>query len=70
LALARAAGLTQATISNYESGKRDIPVPSLVRIIAALDVPLGALVDTVDIIVARDSKLGRAVAELAGDPAN
>jgi transcriptional regulator with XRE-family HTH domain len=57
LALARAAGVAQATISNYELGRRDIPTPVLIKIIAALDVPLGELVET-------------AIAALVGDRAN
>jgi len=43
--LARAAGINQASISNYEQGKRDLPVSVLVRIAAALDVDIVEIVN-------------------------
>ena len=36
--LARAAGIDQASISNYEAGKRDLRVSTLIRIADALNV--------------------------------
>jgi len=36
--LARAAGIAQASISNYEAGKRDLRVATLIRIANALNV--------------------------------
>ncbi len=36
--LARAAGIDQASISNYEAGKRDLRVSTMIRIANALNV--------------------------------
>ncbi|MEX1022042.1 MAG: helix-turn-helix transcriptional regulator [Dehalococcoidia bacterium] len=38
--LARLAGVTQSTLSNYENGKRDLSVSILIRIADELDVDL------------------------------
>lgn len=38
--LARAAGIDQASISNYEAGKRDLRVFTMIRIANALNVRL------------------------------
>jgi transcriptional regulator with XRE-family HTH domain len=43
--VARAAGLTQASVSNYETGRRDPTLLSALRIASALDVALGDLID-------------------------
>jgi transcriptional regulator with XRE-family HTH domain len=43
--VARAAGLTQASVSNYETGRRDPTLLSALRIASALDVALGDLMD-------------------------
>jgi transcriptional regulator with XRE-family HTH domain len=43
--LARAAGIPQATLSNYENGKRELPLGSAIRLAASLDVTLAELVD-------------------------
>jgi len=70
-AVAMGTGLDQSSVSNYESGKRDIPVPAIVRLIATLNVSLGDLVDPSllpggddEVIVARHSLLGEAVSRL------
>jgi transcriptional regulator with XRE-family HTH domain len=38
--LAEAVGVTQATLSHYETGKRDVSVATLLRIAEALDVSI------------------------------
>lgn len=62
--LALLAGVNQASISNYEKGKRDIPLPALLRLVGALDIgvrellPEAAASLTPEVIVPRDSRLG------------
>lgn len=70
-AVADVSGLDQSSVSNYETGKRDIPIPAVLRLMATLNVSLGDLVDlsatpqgAEEVIVARDSLLGQAVASL------
>ncbi|MQC18246.1 MAG: XRE family transcriptional regulator [Chloroflexi bacterium] len=62
--VARVTGITQASLSNYENGKRDIPLSTLLGVSAALNVSLGDLLDLPEVIVVRDSMLGRAVEQL------
>ena len=62
--VARLAGITQASLSNYENGKRDMPLSTLLGVSAGLNVSLGDLLDLPDVIVVRDSLLGRAVEQL------
>lgn len=62
--VARQAGITQASLSNYENGKRDLPLSTLVGVAAALNVSIGDLLDLPEMIVVRDSILGRAVEQL------
>ncbi len=62
--VARLTGITQASLSNYENGKRDIPLSTLLGVSAALNVSLGDLLDLPEVIVVRDSTLGRAVEQL------
>jgi len=62
--VARRAGITQASLSNYENGKRDMPLSTLVGVASALNVSLGDLLELPDVIVVRDSLLGRAVEQL------
>jgi transcriptional regulator with XRE-family HTH domain len=45
--LADATGVTQATLSNYENGKRDVTVSTLVRLAEELDVALEDLTGSV-----------------------
>ncbi|MYH42018.1 MAG: helix-turn-helix transcriptional regulator [Chloroflexi bacterium] len=66
--VARAAAITQASLSNYETGKRDLPLSTLLNLSAALDVPVGDLISTPDVIVVRDSRLGSAVDTLTRRP--
>jgi HTH-type transcriptional regulator, competence development regulator len=62
--VARHAGITQASLSNYENGKRDLPLSTLVGVASALNVSIGELLDLPEMIVVRDSILGRAVEQL------
>ena len=62
--VARHASITQASLSNYENGKRDMPLSTLIGVAGALNVSLGDLLDLPDVIVVRDSLLGRAVEQL------
>lgn len=62
--VARLAGITQASLSNYENGKRDLPLSTLLGVARALNVSLGDLLDLPDVIIVRDSVLGRAVEQL------
>ena len=67
-AVARAADITQASLSNYETGKRDLPLSTLLNLSAALDVPIGDLIATPDVIVVKDSRLGSVVRTLTMRP--
>lgn len=66
--VARHAGITQASLSNYENGKRDLPLSTLLGVASALNVSLGDLLDTPETIVVRDSTLGHAVEQLVRHP--
>jgi len=68
-ALARAADITQATLSNYETGKRGTPIHTALALAGALDVTLGEILGTSEAIVLRDSRLGVAAVALARQPA-
>jgi transcriptional regulator with XRE-family HTH domain len=62
--VARRAGITQASLSNYENGKRDMPLSTLLGVTGALNVSLSDVLDVPDVIVVRDSALGKAVCQL------
>ena len=62
--VANYAGITQASLSNYENGKRDLPLSTLLSVTGALNVTLAEVLDVPEIIVVRDSALGRAVSQL------
>ncbi len=66
--VARVAGITQASLSNYETGKRDMPLSTFLGVVGALDVSVGDLLDIPEVIVVRDSRVGRAVARLVAHP--
>lgn len=66
--LAGQSGITQAALSNYERGRRDLPLSTFLRLAGALDVALGDLVEIEDAIVVRESRLGRAVEALVAHP--
>jgi transcriptional regulator with XRE-family HTH domain len=66
--VARAAGISQPTLSNYETGKREVPITTALSIAAALDVSLAELLGIQEVIMLRDSRLGLALANLASHP--
>src|SRR5690242_9230233 len=66
--LARRAGITQGALSNYENGKRDLPLSTVLGVTAALNVSIGHLLDLPEVLIVRDSPLGRAVETLVRRP--
>lgn len=66
--VARASSITQASLSNYETGKRELPLSTALAITAALDITLSDVLDVPDVIVLRDSRLGRVVRTLVERP--
>ena len=66
--VARVAGITQASLSNYETGKRDLPLSTLLGVSKALEVSLGDLLENAEVVVVRDSRLSRAVERLVRHP--
>lgn len=66
--VARRAGITQASLSNYETGKREMPISTLLGAAAALDIACGDLLDIPDVLVVRDARIGRAVQQLIDRP--
>jgi transcriptional regulator with XRE-family HTH domain len=61
-ALAGAVGITQASLSNYETGKRELPLGTALRLTAPLDITLAHLLPIDEVIFLRDSRLGTALA--------
>jgi transcriptional regulator with XRE-family HTH domain len=59
--LAQLTHLTQKSLSNYETGKRELSLASALRLAAALDITLDDLIPSAEVILMRDSRLGRAV---------
>ena len=66
--VARMAGITQASLSNYETGKRDMPISTFLGVVAALNVGVGDLLNIPVVVVVRDSRVGRAVERLVEQP--
>jgi len=66
--LARTVKIGQASLSNYESGKRELPLGVAVNLAGALAISLGDLLDIPDILVVRDARMGRALRALAASP--
>ena len=67
--LARSAAIGQASLSNYENGKRDMPLMTAVRLMDTLGFSLGDLLDGVEgIDVIRDDSLARATVTLSESP--
>ena len=66
--VSQSAGITQASLSNYETGKRELPLSTILNLAAALDVSLGDLMETPEIIVLRDSRIANAVRALMDSP--
>ena len=66
--LSRAASIGQASLSNYENGKRDLPLATVVRLSGALGITIGDLLEVPAIMVIRDAGMGQAVRLLAQSP--
>ena len=66
--LSRAASIGQASLSNYENGKRDLPLATVVRLSGALGISIGDLLEVPAIMVIRDAGMGQAVRLLAQSP--
>jgi transcriptional regulator with XRE-family HTH domain len=62
--VAEVCGVTQASLSNYELGKRELPISVAIRIAGRLDVPLSEFIDVPDILVSRNSRLGQVIEAL------
>ena len=67
-ALARAARMGQATLSNYEKGRRDILCETLVNVAGALGLSIGEVLDVDHILIVRDERLREAVSILVRTP--
>ena len=67
-ALARAARMGQATLSNYEKGRRDIPAVTLVSVAGALGLSIGEVLDVDHILIVRDERMREAVRILVRSP--
>jgi transcriptional regulator with XRE-family HTH domain len=59
--LAGAVGITQASLSNYELGKRELPLGTALRLTAPLDITLADLLPIDDVIFLRESRLAAAL---------
>ena len=66
--VARNSHITQASLSNYETGKRELPLYTALAIAAALDITLSEVLEIPDVVVLRDSRLGRVVRTLVERP--
>ncbi len=68
--VARKAGLTQPSISKYETGEREVTLGTAMRLAAALDITLGQLIEleTDHLILVAGSRLARAVGVLEESP--
>ena len=69
-AVARAVGVAQPSVSNYERGKREVTLSTAMGLASALDVTFCQLVDleTDQLIVPAGSRLARAVEVLDESP--
>jgi transcriptional regulator with XRE-family HTH domain len=68
VAVARVAGVTQASLSNYELGKRTLPLSTFLGVLSALDIGVSELLGTPEIVVMRESRLGHAIERLIANP--
>ncbi len=66
--LSRAVKIGQASLSNYENGKRELPLGVAVNLAGALAISLGDLLDIPGILVVREASMGGAVRALAASP--
>ena len=66
--LAREVGIAQASVSNYETGKRDVPIGLLEPIASVLRVSVAELLPDEVALIVREADLQAAVRALAGSP--
>ena len=67
--VARLVEVAQASLSNYEAGKRQISASLAIRFASVLEVPLGDLLNVPQVIVLEpDSRLAEAVRVLSAEP--
>ena len=66
--LADEVGIAQATVSNYETGKRDVPTGLLESIASVLRVSVAELLPDEVALIVREPDLQAAVRILAGSP--
>lgn len=67
-AVARDAGITQGSLSNYETGKREVSIETLLRLSTAVAADLGELVGAEEVILLRGSRLASAATALQREP--
>ena len=67
-ALARAARMGQASLSNYEKGRRDIPSGTLLSVASALGLSIGGVLDVPHILIVRSERMRQAVRILVRSP--
>ena len=66
--LAREVGIAQATVSNFETGKRDVPTGLLEPIASVLRVSVADLLPNEVALIVREADLHAAVRTLKGSP--
>ena len=66
--VAHAVCITQASLSNYETGKRQLSVETALRLASALQIGLSELLDTPDVLVGREPRLEPVVHLLVARP--
>lgn len=66
--LASEIGIAQASVSNYETGKRDVPTGLLESIASVLRVSVAELLPDEVVMIVREPDLQVAVRVLAGSP--
>jgi transcriptional regulator with XRE-family HTH domain len=63
------AGITQGALSNYETGKRELPLSTALAVAEALDITLGDVLEELDgVMVLSESRLARVVRALVQRP--
>jgi transcriptional regulator with XRE-family HTH domain len=66
--VAGVAGVTRAALSNYEAGKRGLPLSTFLGLLAAPAIRVSELLDTSEVVAMRDTRLGHAVERLVANP--
>jgi transcriptional regulator with XRE-family HTH domain len=67
--VAHRAGITQGALSNYETGKRELPLSTALAVAAALDITIGDVLEETDgVMLLTESRLARIVQALVDRP--